>query len=155
MTTNGPMLPLSVSARTALVTVETARAMLGVDTDTVFSLHESGAVRWAWDIGATRAHSAKAHGERREWRIWARSVQAYQRRESLPFATIEAVVSEILPLRRERFPSGEAGQLLCCSRHHLSMLVRAKLLDRTFTGGGFFISRVSFASFLTRRSLQD
>ena len=155
MTTTAPMLPLSVSARTALVTVETARAMLGVDSDTVFALHESGSLRWAWDIGASRAHSARSAGERREWRIWARSVQAYQKREALPFSTIQAVVGEILPVRRDRFPSGEAGQLLCCSRHHLSMLVRAGLLARSFTGGSFYISRESLSQFLTQRSLQD
>jgi hypothetical protein len=153
MTTTAPMLPLAVAARTALVTVETARAMLGVDADTVFALHESGELRWAWDIGATRSHAASKAGERREWRIWARSVQAYQRKEALTCQTIQSVVAEILPVRRERFPSGEAGQLLCCSRHHLSVLVRAGLLEHTFTGGGFFISRASLAQFLTQRSL--
>ena len=65
-------LSLTVAQSTTLVTLDTARAVLGMDNDSVAALCESGSLQYAFDLRSNTA-------DRREVRIWADSLDAYKR----------------------------------------------------------------------------
>jgi hypothetical protein len=60
---------MPISTVTTLVTVDTARAVLGLDAESVVGLCEAGQLA-AWNLGASGA-------DRRELRIWADSLRAH------------------------------------------------------------------------------
>lgn len=134
-----PTLPnLTLHWRTRLVTVDTVRVVLGVDTDTVLCRVEAGEIRWAWDIGLSSS--------KRELRIWAREIAVGGER-----FTPEEVVDMVIHTQREHLRSSELAQILICSRPHMLELMRQGELEGPRCGHAQHITRTSFAAFLRRR----
>jgi hypothetical protein len=154
-----PLLPLHISSRAALVGVEVACAALGVDADTIFAMIDDGQLPWAWDICAARKSIGRAEGERREWRIWRECITSRQSQSPLPDLKLADVINQICPpgppeLPNTRFQSGRVVLMLGCSRHNVSTLARAGLLERQFVHPHFYFTRASIVRFLTSRVIQ-
>lgn len=142
-------LQMPVSARTVLVTVETVRAALGVDTETVWSWIDDGTIRWAWDISATPSGDQA----NRELRIWLRDVLrlADSPATGLHDQDLPQAIRAIIGHDRERVSAHELTRTLCCSRMHVHRLVDAGLLDGPMVGRVQFVTRPSLVRFLTNR----
>jgi hypothetical protein len=140
-------LPLYIHQRTALVTVETARCALGVDTDSILAMLDDGTLRWAWNISAG--------SQLREIRIWARDVITYQTGlgpERLHSST--EVIDSVIGTQRDRLSSVEIStHILICSRDLAGDLVRLGQLRGDLVGHTQWITRDSLVQFLTRRLL--
>ena len=144
-------LSLPVSQRTALVTVETVRAALGVDVETVWGWIDDGTILWAWDISAAERRDAA----NRELRVWARDVLR------LGGATLGSAVEPGLPQAirmiighdRDRLSVQDLARLLCSSRQHLHRLVDSGLLVGPQVGHCQFVTRNSLVAFLEERHL--
>lgn len=143
------LLPITVSSRSALVTVETARVALGVDEDSVLGLVESGSLRWAFDIGA-RAISHR----NREVRLWAACIAAIQRGEPQPGETLADALARIVPAtNRRHLRASEVRAVLCCSQQHIERLARNSAIEACLANRTRWISVTSLLQFLTRRHL--
>lgn len=140
-------IPITLAAKSTLLSVEAARAMLGVDEDSVLSLIEHGELRWAWDISL---RSAKI----REVRIWAECVAARQNRAPQPGDSLDAVLPDVIGVReRERVTATYVRDRLLCSQQHIERLVslgvlRGHVVDRTR-----WVETRSLYEFLTSRIL--
>ena len=147
-----PQLSLVVPASTALVTVETARALLGCDEDSVLGLIDEGKIAWAWDIALTRDKTRRI----RELRIWAQSLVARQELGEQPGGPIESVIREVVGMRtRERMRASEVRALLCCSQQHIQRLAQCgELRGEVERGIRRWITRESLEQFLKRRALR-
>lgn len=136
-------LPLAVASTTRLVTVETARAALGVDVASVDRMIDEGAIV-AFDISS---HA----GRNREIRIWVQSLQ-----ENSTTPPIETVVADVV---------GEASELraadvtarLCCDLNTIHRLLGAGHLRGDIRRDGkaraLWIHASSLNHFLLSRSL--
>ena len=85
-------LQLPVTAHTTLISVDTARAVLGLDAQSVAALCESGELEYTFDL-------RRADAERREVRIWTESLLAYSRGirvESDPESAIQSIIGHSL-----------------------------------------------------------
>jgi predicted DNA-binding transcriptional regulator AlpA len=144
-----PLLNLTIHHRTALVTVGTAMAVLGVDGETVHARIESGALPWAWDIGVHDA-AVQARGEQVNGgvRIWARSLIAPD-----PRLKLDLVVGCIIGERRERLRAGEVCRLFLCSRPTVWGLVKSGALAGPLVDHTQWVTRASLVRFLTERRL--
>ena len=149
-----PLLNLALHQRTALVTVETARAALGIDADSVLARIDAGLLRWAWDVSASPPpprHSPAQRddgGSLREIRLWARELIAPELCADLdPAHAIRLVIG----LDRDRLRAVEVAQLLLISRPTIMRLVAAGELQGPRTGHAQLVQRSSLAAFLARR----
>lgn len=147
--TRQPNLALMISDRSACLTVEAARAALGIDEDSVLSLIDTGDLRWAWDISLRRGQVI------REVRIWARSVIAHQHGEKQPGAAVEQVIEEILgttPPQRAR--ASVVRSHLCCSQQHIQRLVEQGEISAVVARRTRWVETDSVRRFLMRRVIQ-
>lgn len=140
-----PILPIMIPAASALVTIETARVLLGIDEDSVLALIDCGRLRWSWDIAILRLRI-------REVRIWSRCLSAYQTNSPQPGETLNEVVQMVVPLQsREWLRASEVRGILCCSQQHIERLARCGILRGQVDGRTRWVQRESLESFLLRR----
>ncbi len=136
---------LAVPARTALLTVEAARGLLGVDEDSVLSLIEHGGLRWAWDISL-------AAGRIREVRIWAESLAAQQTGSPQPGPTLEEVLPRVIGVQdRLHLRASYVRERLCCSQQHIQRLVALGALRGEVARATRMVETRSLYEFLTAR----
>lgn len=127
-------LPLAVAATTKLVTVETARAALGVDVASVDRMIDEGVVV-AFDIST---HASR----NREIRVWIQSLQG----TSSP--SVDAVVSDVVGDAAElRAPDVTAR--LCCDLNTIHRLLGAGHLRGDMRRAGKSRALWIYASSLT------
>ena len=135
-----PLLNLTLSARAALVTVDTACSVLGVDSESISAMVDSGELIWVWDVSARQ-------NTIRELRIWSTELAdrtAARRPE-------REVLSAILPTRRDQFRAAEVAMTLRVSDPHLLRLIRLGTLSGPAIGHTQWITRASLSAFLTTR----
>jgi hypothetical protein len=135
-------LPLEISARSALITLETVRIMRGCDAETILDAVGIAThprfLRWIFDV------SAKQGGKIRELRFWkdeltdAASVSKW--------AEPKHMIPRILGNRRS-FPRGEIEVQWTINAMTISRLVRAGELTEVNRE----LTRASLAAFLERR----
>lgn len=141
---------LPISQRTVLVTVETVRAALGVDTETVWRWIDDGTIRWAWDISASLEAPTRAN---RELRVWARDLLRLAG-DSGAFPAdpdLSTAVQAVIGHHRPRVTAQELSQTLCCSRSHVHRLLGAGCLSGNQEAHSQWITRESLVQFLTSR----
>ena len=139
---NQRLLQLQLSHRTALVTVDTARAVLGVDAETIAVRIDEGALRWVFDIALPQA-------DRRELRVWAASLIAP---DQMP-RDAARVLSCILGHNRPTMRGGELEHLLLCSAQHIQRLHEAGLLSGEIIGHTRHLTTASVLAFLKARCI--
>lgn len=139
--TDQRQLSFPIHQRTVLVSVEMARAALGVDAGTIAMMVDDGRLRWVWDISA-------GGGLQRHLRIWAREIITPELNGFLPEAE---VLDSVIGTKREHLRAVEVGQLLLCSRTHMLQLIRSGALSGPLTGHTQHITRTSLAAFLRAR----
>jgi hypothetical protein len=129
-------LPIKVSARTMLVTLEAVRIARGCNAETVLALVDDAKLRWVFDfaIGDTA---------RRELRFWTREIIAPETCVNL---SIPQVINSILG-GKKYFHSGEIEQQWVFSAQTIMRLRRSG----EFLGGKGSLTRASLAAFLERR----
>jgi hypothetical protein len=133
-------LSLTLSQRTALVTVDTARAVRGVDAESVLDEIEDGRIPWVWDI-------ASLGSERRELRIWAEGLRSAE----CGVRSAEDVIAEIIGTTRPTLRGSEVERLLLCSAQLVKQLHEAGELRGALVGHTRHLRRDSLAEFLRRR----
>lgn len=135
-----PTLNLKLHQRTALVTVETARSVKGVDAQTILGMIDTGELPFAFNIATQNAV--------REIRLWARDLIAPDAR--IPLSTaIEAIIGTARPQLR----AGEVAHILVCHGATIMRMVDLGLLSGPLVGHTRHITRESLASFLYQRHL--
>jgi hypothetical protein len=107
-----PLLNIQLSQRTVLVDVNSVRAALGIDADSVSAKIDNGELQWVFDVSTSRTKI-------RELRFWAREVIAP---ESVAFLSLSKVISQIVPQSRDWFHGSEIAHLLLISRPTLMLL---------------------------------
>lgn len=140
------MLQLTLSQRTALVTVDTARAVRGVDAETILAEVDCGGLAWAFDIG--RQPGGSDVDRRRELRIWAPCLDATG---AQPEGGARAVLDQVIGTHRGTLRGSEVERLLCCSAAHVKALHESGELRGEIVGRTRHITRESLAEFLKRR----
>jgi hypothetical protein len=136
-----------ISNRTSLVTLDMARACLGIPAGEAMARVEDGRLPWAWDLAASTAGEHKV----REVRLWVACLS--QDPAALTRMTLPAVIAEVIGSRRERFSATELSDRMMISHQSLFRLVRAGELSGELAGHVQWISRRSLEKFLTRRKL--
>lgn len=145
-----PQLDLRISDRSPLVTIETARATLGIDEDSVLALIDCGKIRWAWDIAVLGGISRRL----REVRIWAQCLVCHQSGLDQPGVDIATTVDSLLSgTASDWISAARVRALLCCSQQHIERLSRSQLLVGEVRGRARWILRSSLHRFLTTRVL--
>lgn len=144
MATTTPSLNLQLHQRTALVSVDTARAVLGVDIETILDRIDSGIYQWAFDISPAPDHDE----HKREIRIWGKDIIAPGMATELNVA-----IDCIIGTQRDRLRGTEVAHLLLCSGATIMRLVDQKLLCGPLTGHTQHITRASLAQFLIKRRI--
>lgn len=131
-------LTLDVHQRVTLLNVDTVRALLGVDSETVKNRIDDGQLCWVFDISVVDNY-------RRELRIWARTLE--------PGGTLALaqVIDEIIGTQRPTLRGAELEVLLLCSRQHIQQLHERGLLRGEVVGHTRHIKRDSLVAFLRRR----
>lgn len=142
MTATQATLPLKLSDRTVLVTVDMARGVAGYDAESITGMIESGELQWAWDISTKPAEGI------REIRIWARSLVAGPC-DLAEDEVINAVIGTDLPSLR----AVRVGHILMCSRPQILRLVRSGHLAGPLVGHTQFIYRDTLVHFLKNRRI--
>lgn len=135
-------LPLSVASTTKLVTVETARAALGVDVASIDHMIDEGAVV-AFDI-STHA------GRNREIRVWIQSLLGNGN------PSIDAVVADVVGGAAE-LRAGDVTARLCCDDNTIHRLLASGHLRGDMRRSGkarlLWIHTSSLTHFLRSRVL--
>lgn len=137
-------LRLDVAENTRLITIETAKAALGVDLASIDAMIDEGAL-WAFNISS--------QGKIREIRIWIRSIPGAEHR---PAATLDDVVSDIAGDTPE-IRSGALQARLCCDDNTVYRLIDGGLITGDLRRSGkartLWISAPSLKTFLRSRVL--
>ena len=128
------------SRRTALVSIDVVRAVLGVDAITVSNLVETGELGWVFDLSTTK-------NSQRELRFWTRELFAP---ELCRMSTCRAL-QLILGKSRPRWRGTEIEQLLLASRASVLRWHRAGDLPGETVDHTFWATRESLAAFLKSR----
>lgn len=134
-------LPLVLSERTRLVCMYTARAVLGIDTDSVIAKVDNGELRWVWDVGVHGVKNAVV-----EYRFLAAELSKEQ-----SFHTIEDVIAHCVPAGRDRLRRGELVQMMMVSRVHVHNLVKEGELRGDAAEPLNFVTMRSVTNFLRLR----
>ncbi len=129
-----------LSPRTALVSTDVVRAVLGVDAAAVASLVESGELAWVFDLSARQ-------GKLRELRYWARELFAPEQCQITPARAIQLILGK----RRQRWRGTEIEQLLLASRATILRWHRAGDLPGERVDHTFWVNREDLANFLRSR----
>lgn len=135
-----PLLNLRLSARAALVTADTACAALGVDTETVTSMVDTGDLIWVWDVSARQR-------DIRELRFWTAELAD----RSVSSLSVQAAITAIIPAHRDRLRAAETAMLLRISDPHLHRLVQLDHLTGPRIGHTQWITTASLTHFLRQR----
>lgn len=139
-------LPISVANNTTLLTVDTARAVLGVDAETIYALCESGALSHAFDLVARGA------GEMPSIRIWQECVARRQRMEPQPAVTDAEALDAIVGFARSEFiAAGHVAQRFTTHRSTILRLHQTGQLVGSFTGHKLQFRRADVIRFLAGR----
>jgi hypothetical protein len=142
---------LAINQRTVLVTVDTVRACLGVDAETINAKVDAGEYRFAFDVSAVRPRRLLSAKHVRELRLWTKEVIMPETTSGL---TLLEAVQQILGTR-ERFGGTEVAQLLLVSRPQIFRLHEGKELPGDIVGGKLWITRRTVQDFLLRRSAAE
>ena len=153
-------LGIPIHQRTVLVTVETIRAALAVDTRTVLDWVEDGTLYHVWDISAATDRTDKAC---RELRVWMRDVillagelqgDGHQRKiatRQLPTGLQPDVIDAIIGTQLPGVPTKMIERNFCCSRMLVNSLWKAGFLRGTKVAGNVYYERTSLVEFLRDR----
>ena len=142
------MLPLEISARSALITLEAVRIARGCDAESVLNCVGDAThpkfLRWVFDLSVNPNRI-------RELRFWKEEVWQSGKRESGKaetdaWAEPAAVINQILGARKT-FPRGEIEIAWCVNATTIGRLVRAGELTEVKRQ----LTRASLAAFLERR----
>ena len=128
------------SDRTALVSTEVVRAVLGVDAATVAGMVESGQLAWVFDVSASK-------GNLRELRYWTRELFEPGLCQMSPARALQLILGK----RRQRWRGAEIEQLLLASRPTILRWYRSGDLPGELVGHTFWTTRESLSAFLTSR----
>lgn len=139
-------LALEVSANVSLVTVETVRAVRGVDAESVVASIEEGRIRWAWDF------AAPGSATRREVRIWADEIADPEAVAKRSLAEVIAAVIGATPGGRQRAAVLETRWTI--SAQHIQALVRAGVWQEDRIGHTRYLRRQTLEAFLQERLIQ-
>lgn len=138
-------LRLSLSARTVLVTIDTLRAVQGVDAEAIWAGVDEGRWHWVFDVAAHRRRNL------RELRFWARELIAPADCARL---TIDEALAGILGTGRNYLRGSEVAQLLLVCRPTVFRLWQEGELRGAVAHRILKITRASLARFLQRRLLR-
>jgi hypothetical protein len=137
-------LPLEISARSVLITLESVRIARGCDAESVLDCVGVAThprfLRWVFDL------SARANSKIRELRFWKDEVICPDDKQVYKFADPRVMIANIVPAR-ELFPRGEIEVQWTINATTISRLVRAGELQE-INGK---LTRASLAAFLERR----
>ncbi len=139
-------LALPVAQATTLVTVDTARAALGVDAETVTGLCESG------QLVAFELQTATA--ARREIRIWVDSIRGHIdgiRAAADPAEEIEAIIGHTAA---EWIACTQVAQRFCVHRRSVYRWTDEGDLDAHLVGRVLQVRRSSLVPFLNGRRIR-
>lgn len=100
----------------ALVSIETAKAVLNKGEDAVLQLIEAGKLRFAFDLGQTGSH-------RRTIRIFTLSLYDYVNRQDTQPAKVDDCIKYILPMPLPSVAGVRLAEILNISSSHVSGLV--------------------------------
>jgi hypothetical protein len=143
-------LPLEISARCSLVTLEFVRNVRGCDAETVLNCVADAThpkcLRWVFNLAVDASDE-----RRRELRFWkdevlASNVDLAPGIKLSPFAPVDQVINRILGERRN-FPRGEIEVQWTIHSSTIARLIR----NGELTEVSHYITRDSLAAFLTRR----
>jgi hypothetical protein len=140
MTLSQRALRLTLHQRTALVTVDTARAVRGVDAESILAEIDDGRIPWVWDIAMPGA-------DRRELRFWGPALED-------PGTADQAeadVLASILGTTRPTLRGAEIEVRLLCSAPHVKRLHEAGELVGLLVGHTRHIRTDSLVAWLRRR----
>ena len=134
--------------RKPLVSIETARAVLGKTEDQVVEMIESGALRFAWNIASKKSRS-------RYIRLFVPSLaDAVNQKDHQPAALSDAI-KFILPGSSPTVPASRLAQLFNTGSTHIADLLRERSLVKVTNGrharSSPLVSRESVVKFLTLR----
>jgi len=137
-----PTLPhqYAFSRRTALVSIDVVRAVLGVDAITVGTMVDAGELAWVFDISATK-------GSQRELRFWTRELFEPEHCRMSTGRALQMIMGK----SRQRWRGTEIEQLLLASRASILRWNRAGDLPGETVDHTFWVSRESLATFLKSR----
>ncbi|MGA2788669.1 MAG: hypothetical protein ABSF60_14205 [Verrucomicrobiota bacterium] len=134
-------LPLEISARTVLVTLEAVRIARGCDAESVLNCVGDAThpkfLRWVFNVGV------KPDGDIRELRFWKDELLGAV---GVRWSPEKEIISKILGNRRT-FPRGEIEVQWTINSTTITRLVRAG----EFTEVNHELTRASLAAFLERR----
>jgi hypothetical protein len=137
-------LRLTLAQRTELVTVDTARAVRGVDAESILAEIDDGRIPWAFDVSVLGSHQS----ERRELRLWATALLDGEATAKL---AAEQVLDTIIGTHRETLRAPEVERLLLCSAQHVARLHATGALVGHRVGNVRHLTRASLAQFLRTR----
>jgi predicted DNA-binding transcriptional regulator AlpA len=139
-------------ARTALVTIDTVKSVLGLSTDDIHERIEDGRLFWVWDISV-------GHHQNRELRFWAREIVTFSLHQapgSLRVPVLTQALDAIIGHSRPRLRTREIADLLHISRPTIMRLIGQGHLipvGQITHPNTIWISRDSLIQFLTNRLL--
>lgn len=140
-------LALPVASATTLVTVDTARAALGLDAESVTALCESGRLL-AFDVCTSCA------AERRELRIWVDSIRGYidgVRVGDDLRATLDLIIGHELA---EYIPAAQLAQRFCVHRRSVYRWAESGDIEAHTVGHSIKVVRASLVPFLSGRRIR-
>lgn len=136
-------LPLVVAANVALVSVDSAKAVLGVDAESVVAMVEEGKIRWVWDFSAPGS-------TRRELRFWVAELSGGTKPQ--PMEQVIAAVIGATPGGRQRAAIIEVRWAI--SAQLIMALVRTGCWAEDRVGHTRYLRRASLETFLQSRLIQ-
>lgn len=136
-------LALCVSANVVLATVDTARAVLGLDAESVVAQVEEGRLRWVWDFAAPGS-------TRRELRFWVPELSNGTKPQ--PVDQVVAAVIGATPGGRQRAAIIEVRWAI--SAQLIMALVRTGCWAEDRVGHTRYLRRASLETFLQSRLIQ-
>jgi len=146
-------LPLTVAQTVALLDVNGARTVLGVDAESVAAMVDDGRLLWVWDFALSP--SASARRELRFWKLDLLAAAAAARDEAAPIGTrdllLPTVIDTLLPVTKGAFNSWELQSLFTVSGQQIQRLCAGRHLVGEVRKHTLLITRSSLVAFLTKR----
>lgn len=136
-----PTRQFTFSRRTALVSIDVVRAVLGVDAITVASMVDAGDLAWVFDLSATTKSS------QRELRFWTRELFEPALCRMSPTRALQMILGK----SRQRWRATEIEQLLLASRASILRWNRSGDLPGETVDHTFWTTRESLTAFLKSR----
>jgi hypothetical protein len=147
------LLPLPVANNVALVGIEGARNVLGLDAESISALIQDGELLWVWDFALSPV--AAARRELRFWRLDLIAAASRRQGKAEVIGTrdllLPVVLDTILPPTKAAFNSWELQALLTISGQQLQRLCDVKHLSGEVRGHTRWITRSSLVAFLSKR----